>query len=418
MAHGGALSSRKRVVFTTPVLEHPPRGGPELRIENSIKALSRIAEVHVISRLSRAAIGGSKAEAFYSGLCASFAYAPSVGGLRQNRYLRRLRRLLLRSRTASRDSSYIVRRAEVVGADVIWFGYGNISFDVIEPVKLAAPHIPVVCDTDSVWSRFVLRELPLVEDPQRREEIRHTGEQKQAEERAWVELCEVTTAVSEVDAEYYRSITSNDRKVQLFPNVIDLQSYADDVSPQKEIRSPSIFLAGTYGAATSPMNRAAAWFMDDVLPLVIKVLPEARLYLIGRGSDQVLPASPRSDVVALGEVDSVVPYLKHSDVSIVPLSYESGTRFKILEAGACGVPVISTTLGAEGLPVTHDKDILLADTPEAFAEAVIDVCRDRELATRLAANLSDLVGHHFSIEALSENAVKVLDATQDHPAVG
>lgn len=206
--------------------------------------------------------------------------------------------------------------------------------------------------------------------------------------------------------------------MHLFPNVIDLQSYADDVSQPKEIRSPSIFLAGTYGAATSPMNRAAAWFMDDVLPLVIEVLPEARLYLIGRGSDQVLPSSPKSDVVALGEVDSVVPYLKHSDVSIVPLSYESGTRFKILEAGACGVPVISTTLGAEGLPVTHDKDILLADTPEAFAEAVVEVCRDRELAVRLAANLSDLVGRHFSIEALSEEALKVLDATQDHPAVG
>src|SRR5207248_7403271 len=80
-----------------------------------------------------------------------------------------------------------------------------------------------------------------------------------------------------------------------------------------------------------------------------------------------------------GEVASIVPYLHQCALTVVPLRWESGTRFKILEAFACRTPVVSTTLGAEGLAVQHERHVLLADTATQFAEAVLRIVEDRSV---------------------------------------
>jgi glycosyltransferase involved in cell wall biosynthesis len=107
-------------------------------------------------------------------------------------------------------------------------------------------------------------------------------------------------------------------------------------------------------------------------------------------------------------VDSVLPYLCHADVALVPLHFESGTRFKILEAGACGVPQVSTTLGAEGIPVVDGRDILIADRPEAFAGAILRLLEDKPLAARLAESCERLVREQFSVPRLGRDAKSIL----------
>ena len=71
--------------------------------------------------------------------------------------------------------------------------------------------------------------------------------------------------------------------------------------------------------------------------------------------------------------------------------FESGTRFKILEAGACKTPIISTTLGAEGIPVIHDKEVLIADKAINFAKEIVNVLNDSELSNKLTKNCYDLI---------------------------
>jgi glycosyltransferase involved in cell wall biosynthesis len=103
-----------------------------------------------------------------------------------------------------------------------------------------------------------------------------------------------------------------------------------------------------------------------------------------------------------------LPYLCNTDVALVPLKFESGTRFKILEAGACKVPLVSTTLGAEGIPVIDGEHILIADEPEDFAKAIVRLLDDKELARKLAVNCNDLVNKNFSVESLAAEAKKIL----------
>jgi glycosyltransferase involved in cell wall biosynthesis len=122
-------------------------------------------------------------------------------------------------------------------------------------------------------------------------------------------------------------------------------------------------------------------------------------------------------ITITGEVPSVLPYLCHANVAVVPLRFESGTRFKILEAGACGIPVVSTTLGAEGLAVIHGEHLLIADDAGSFAEAIVRLLRDRDLAHRLSENLGRLIREKYSIAALVEEGRRILDYLVEPPAV-
>jgi len=401
-----------KILFTTPLLEHPTAGGPQLRIENSIIALNRVSDLHILSRVDKRTLGGDAADKYFREHCREFVYLPSITGLSDNRYIRKCQRIsrkLLRELLFENDVDFIIDYAEKINIDILWFGYGNISYPLIKEIKKKRPSFKIVCDTDSVWSRYILRELPYENDPVRRKQIERAGKLKEQEEREWVNLCDVTTAVSHVDAEYYRSIAAEKQRIHVFSNVIDVGSYQNSPPPPVGFKTPSIYLAGTFGHYHSPMDRAARWVIEDVLPLVRKVIPHVHFYIVGRNSNLLFGQLNDPGITATGKLDSVLPYLCNTDVALVPLKFESGTRFKILEAGACKVPLVSTTLGAEGLPVVDGVHILIGDEPHDFAQAIIKLLNDRSLANQLAQNCHQIVTEHFSVEALSCEAEKILD---------
>lgn len=170
-----------------------------------------------------------------------------------------------------------------------------------------------------------------------------------------------------------------------------------------------MFLAGTFGHYNSPMDTAARWVLEEVLPRVQAQVPDVHFYIVGRGSDRTLGHAAGPSVTVTGKLPSVLPYLCHADVALVPLKFESGTRFKILEAAACGVPIVSTVLGAEGLPVVHGEHVLLADEAEPFAAAVVEMVRNKPMARRLAENCRNLVRRDFSVEHLENEARAIFE---------
>jgi len=399
-----------RVLFTSPIFEHPAAGGPQLRIENSIKALATKCELHVIARAPAARAERSRTAEFFRAYCREFRFAPRLErDVPANRVMRKLgntwRGLL--DADAREDARLILEDVDRHGIGIVWFGYGNLSFPLMRRIRALRPRLKLVCDTDSVWSRFVLRELPYASGL-RKLRISRSGRSKQHEERAWVELCEVTTAVSEVDAEYYRGLTRQQDRIHLFPNVIDVASYGTRPARPPGFRNPSIYLAGSFGHFHSPMDTAARWVLEKVLPGLLQRIPALHFYIVGNNSDKGFGHLNGPNITATGRLDSVLPYLCHADVALVPLHFESGTRFKILEAGACGIPLVSTTLGAEGIPLVDGRDILVADQPEAFATAILRLLEDKPLAAGLAANCARLVRGQFSVERLARDAEGIL----------
>ena len=409
---------RPRVLYATPILRHPPTGGPVLRVENSIKALNRMCELTVYCRIAEDKIGGAPATAFYRRHCRRFLFSPHVVSENPRAILARravnfvsrrlLGRVLLPVTYHGPWEEFVdvIAAAVKVKADVIWLGYGNISYPLLRYLKEHSP-CPVVLDTDSVWSRFLLRGLPYATDEAERTRIATESAAKEEEETWGTRLADVTTAVSEVDAAYYRGLAARPSQVHLFSNVIDVDTYARPPPRDPRLPGPYLYLAGSF-FEHSPMEKAARWVLREVWPQLCAARPSLTFEIVGRGSDRYLADVREPGVTVHGELASVLPLLAHADVVLVPLQYESGTRFKILEAGACGRAVVSTTLGAEGLPVQDGVHGLLADTAESFAAAIERVLADRDLAARLGRALRTMVETDFGLTRLTREATAIL----------
>ena len=408
-----------RILFTTPVLENPPAGGPQLRIENSIKALNEISELHIISRVSLEKIGGFVADKFYRKHCKRFLYSSSAKNFELNKFLYRIKKFLNILRHNKKkyeydryiiesDATFILNYAKKNAVDLIWFGYGNQSYDLIKEIKNRNSSLPLICDTDSVLSRYLLRGMPYEKCLEKREKLRLFGKKQEKEEAELVKLCDATLAVSEVDAEYYRELADKPEKIKIFSNVIDVNDYSISQDVPKNFKKPCIYLAGSFGF-DSPMNKATMWFVEKVFPLVKKEIENIHFYIIGNRSDSTLGDIKSDSISVVGKVKSVLPYLQNATVAIVPLMFESGTRFKILEAAACGIPIVSTTLGAEGLAVVDREDILIADEPREFADAILKLIKDEDFAKKIANNCKQLVKKKYGLEKLIEEGKEVLD---------
>jgi glycosyltransferase involved in cell wall biosynthesis len=161
-----------------------------------------------------------------------------------------------------------------------------------------------------------------------------------------------------------------------------------------------------------PNEDAILWFAAEVLPRVRAAVPEAVLTVVGRNPTPRVQELGRRDpaVRVTGGVPDVRPYLARGAAFVVPIRIGGGTRLKIYEAMAMELPVVSTTIGAEGLPVAPDREYLQADDPEAFAAATVRLLRDPESARALGRRAADTVRASFSWERVTE---QFLDACLD-----
>jgi len=186
-------------------------------------------------------------------------------------------------------------------------------------------------------------------------------------------------------------VTDEDRRAVLPPgedrgprdSVIPIA--ADPTARPRIIRSRPFRVTFLGGLHWPPNREGAAWFLERIWPRVAQALPSAVLTVLGRDGANALPrAHEQRRVEVTGYVNDPRPYLADTAVFVVPLKSGAGMRVKILDAWCWGVPVVSTTVGAEGLRAVHDDNLMLADTEEAFADAVIRLARDRRVAGRLA----------------------------------
>ncbi|HEX2571062.1 MAG TPA: glycosyltransferase [Polyangia bacterium] len=182
-------------------------------------------------------------------------------------------------------------------------------------------------------------------------------------------------------------------------------TYADGprVVPTRQPREPyELVFTGSMDWLAN--EDAILYFAESILPSIARQVPQVKVTVVGRNPTPRLHAlaekNPR--VTLTGRVDDVRPYIDRAGAYIVPIRVGGGTRLKIYEAMAMQRAVISTTVGAEGLPVVPGQDLLIADAPEEFAAQVIAVLRDERLRTRLEEQARATVCARFGWEQAAE----------------
>jgi glycosyltransferase involved in cell wall biosynthesis len=183
------------------------------------------------------------------------------------------------------------------------------------------------------------------------------------------------------------------RAITVIPNCIDLEEFAP--SPDLSAEQPAtLVFTGTMDFR--PNVDAVTWFAREVWPLIRQGKPQAQFVIVGRRPSpavQALKSLPGISVT--GAVPDARPYIRQSAIYVVPMRMGGGVRYKVLEAMAMGKAVVSTTFGADGIPLVPDRDALLADSPADFAQAVLTLLDDPARRAVLAANGRAFVEAHF-----------------------
>ena len=218
------------------------------------------------------------------------------------------------------------------------------------------------------------------------------------------EMCrrfDAVTAVSEEDKAALIEAGAPSA-MTVIPIAVDLDSQP---YIERQPKGPHIIHIGTM---YWPANiNAINWFLDAIYPLIKARLPEVRCTLIGARPPESIIERAKADpsLTVTGYVDDPLPYLQDASMMIVPLKAGGGMRVKILNALAQGIPMVTTTVGCEGIAVTPDKDILIADEPAAFAEASLRLLTDADLNQRISQNGREMVMRRYDYR----EAVKPLD---------
>jgi sugar transferase (PEP-CTERM/EpsH1 system associated) len=210
--------------------------------------------------------------------------------------------------------------------------------------------------------------------------------------------------VSEADKDFFSDFIDRS-KMTVISTGVDTNYFRPDSGDAKP---NSLVFTGSMD--WMPNEDGVLYFLHSILPLIRREMPDLRFTIVGRKPSEKLRAAAASEtrVHVTGTVDDIRPYVREGSVYVVPLRIGSGTRLKIFEAMAMGKAIVSTTLGAEGLPIRDGVDISLADRPEEFARKVCELLRDPAERRRLGSAARDLVEKHYSWSSVAAEFDAVL----------
>lgn len=196
------------------------------------------------------------------------------------------------------------------------------------------------------------------------------------------------------DKDIFEKMNEEKLRVEVVPNGVNIPVKKYDDGVNEQIPQFLIFCGSLWSI---PNAEGLVWFCKKIWPLVLKEFPDLKLIVVGSGElpEKYSAAYATSSTEFVGAVDDVKPWYNKAAVAVVPLLTGSGTRLKVLEAMGLGVPVVSTSIGAEGIACSNSEDIVIADLQYEFAEKVIRLLNDKEQRLTLQENAARLVEKNY-----------------------
>jgi glycosyltransferase involved in cell wall biosynthesis len=204
------------------------------------------------------------------------------------------------------------------------------------------------------------------------------------------------------------------RRIEVVPTIHELRDRGKSFADRHDL----LFIGNL---AHRPNDDAVLFFMREVYPLLRQTLSNVRLDIIGDNPSADIAAYNSEAVRINGYVPDVEPYLRDARVFIAPLRFGAGIKGKVGEAMAHGIPVVTTSIGAEGFGLTHEFDVMIADDPESFAAAIQQLYSQKELWERVAQNSRMRIEKHFTPEVIAEtinNSLQKMSSSENSTSGG
>ena len=387
-----------KILFLSQLLPYPLDAGPKVR---SYYVLRHLAEQHSVTLATFVRSSDSpEAQAHLGSLVARLATCPI------NRSAGQLVSAI--GRSALSGEPVLITRDRVPGmvallrqlvagtsfdaihADQLWMA--PYALAAAAPSRAGGARPRLVLDQHNAVYLIPMRLAASAANPVMRLAWWREARQMQRYEASACQAFDRVVTVTEVDRSALQDLYPDGRQPQftVIPICIDAQM----VRPRPRPSSPGLLFLG--GMHWPPNAEGARWFAETILPAIREGAPQAIFLAVGRQPpESLLRPEVASFIETPGYVDDPQPFWARSQVFVVPLRAGGGMRVKILDAWAQGLPVVSTTIGAEGLTYRAGENILIADTPQAFAEAVLAILNDASLAQRLSAAGRLTVEQHY-----------------------
>jgi sugar transferase (PEP-CTERM/EpsH1 system associated) len=379
-----------KILMISPYLPWPLYGGASVRIFNIIKELSQRGHRIVL-------VAGKKKDSDLSNnilyqLCEKvYLYElPSMGRLHSIIHSLFSRQPYPTFQFQNKHLSEIVYDLlKNERFDLLWINFLFMA-DVLS--KITVRNTSIILDQfeadELIWERYIQKGNFI------QKIFSYSNLKKiQALQRKVFKYINTLLCVSEIEAEFMKSRVPQETEVWVAPNGADIDFFQPKVIHNKS--EPIILITG--GMCVKRNIEAAIWFAKKIFPKIKKVVSEAQFWIVGSYPDKkVLALKIIPGVVVTGTVREIRTYYQKAKVYVAPFRFGEGTRLKVLEAMAMGIPIVSTEMGCQGIEVIDGEHLLMAKTEDEFAEKVIELLSSSQKGQALAKASRKLIEQKYN----------------------
>lgn len=394
-----------KILWVCPVLLRPISNGSQIRTNGILSHLSTLAEVHYVGL--QQAWQTTQGHEEYSSQFYSFPCdpPPRTSAKFAVDALTNLASSMPLTVARYRSAAALAKVNELIARN----RYDSIVVDFL----LSAPNVPRLEETvlfqHNVEARIRGRLADQTQGGLKGWYLRQEAEKLAAYEKEVCRRVKHVIAVSETDADFMAA-EYGAQKPSVAPTGVNVEFFSP-AGKNGAGQPPSRELLFVGSLDYMPNIQGLLWFTSTVLPLIWKARPNTTLDIVGKKPVAEVMKLAESDprIRVFGNVPDVRPYLWESKLSVVPLFAGSGTRLKIYEGMAAGVPVVSTRIGAEGLMYTDGETILIGDEADTFANQCLSLLDDAAKRERLSRAAQAMVAEHFDWSGVARGFLQILE---------
>jgi len=396
------MSKRKRILFVSARLPYPAVEGHQIRALGVLSQLAKKFDVHLLSLLRNDEVIDTKNN--LGQLCSSMK-----GVALDDNFISNLRAglfgvinqqpLVVTKYVTPNLKKEFLKQLELIKPDVVHLDLLPLA----GLIGLIPKGIKIVLNEHNIESNLIQQKLLTLDSWFSKKLYQRELSKLTDFEISSCKSVNLVLACSEDDVIGLRSFGAN--KVHCIPNGVD----AKRLRPNNcnKLEKTLVFLGGM---GWYPNRLGMIWFLEEVFPLILKLDPEVCLQIIGNPEPWVsVPEGVKGNVEKLGFVDDFIPYVQNSTLMIVPLSVGSGTRLKVVEGLALGKCMVSTLKGAEGVGLTHGKDILFADSALDFSNEVIKALNEKERISTIEINARAMADEVYDWDVIGSKLTELYE---------